>query len=343
MIAVKKSELLSPILCIATIYGLSNKTTKRVRATIPLYILRCSYNVLFIVISGYTVLFILYRNDPLMGFELVIKIVVSNLTGITITVSGFLNQQQFMKVVSLMKSREEELLKYTKDSCNKNIKLFMFSQFALLLLLQGHNLLITYFKFCKNEDKIMASCIGSWLVFNLYPSLSFVHSIMFSTLILIVKSHFLIINNVLLHINNKTTMNIGCEKLQQLKRMHSHLTRDFKAIIHIFSIPTLFKFLDASLLVFCCVHFFITEYKATSVPLRSHISEASMVSLNTALVPIAELLTVILVCQSTSGASGQMAVVLHKLYGSCKRQRKQIKIVSLLLLLYAYWLICFFS
>lgn len=327
MASAKKSDLLSPILCIAIIFGLSNKTTKRL--TIFFNVLRCTYNVLFVVISGYTIL-VVYSNikngyDPLMGIELVIKIVVSNLTGVAMAVSGFLNQRKFMHVITLMKTREEELLKYTKSVSCRNIKLFMCSQFVLLFLLQGHNLLITYFRFCKNVDDLMASCIGSWLAFNLFPLLSFVHSIMFSTIILIIKRHFFIINNTLLQSKLKCT---ECANLQLLKKMHSHLIRDSKEIMKIFSIPTLFKFLDGVLMVFCCTHLFITEFKTTSVPLRAYAAEASMMSLNAALVPIAELLTVILVCQKTSAESLHMGVVLHKLYAVCKRQGGLVKIVS---------------
>lgn len=331
------TEVLSPVLYISSMYGLNNTRRK----TVFSYILRFIYSVLFII--GYTILpYIVYYNvgngyDSLMGIELIIKILVSSLSGVTMIVSSFLHQRQFVNLISTLKIREEELITYIKKPCSRGVKIFMYSQFLLLFFLQGHNFFYIYFKYCKNEDKLMVSCIGGWLTFNLYPLLSFVHSIMFSTIILIIRRQFFIINNILLNIYLQskglkvkwmTKIDFNSDKLLSLKKIHSHLTRDSKQIIHIFSVTTLFKFLDGFLLVFCYIHFSITQYQ---ISLKSYITESGMLSLNTALVPITELLSVIIICQRTSTESAHTAVVLHKLYGVYyKRQKCLVKIVSLL-------------
>lgn len=347
MINVKNSELsqlFSLILSISTIYGLNNETTKCACSTISLHIIK--YTKYVFSISGYgLLLYLIYCNiengyDTLMGVELVIKIVVSNLTGIIMAVCSFIYQQRFIDVISLMKVREEKLEEYMKNSTSsKSIKLFVYSQFILLIILQVHNFLVTYFKFCKREDRFVA-CIGGWLAFNLYPSISYVHSIMFSTTILIIKRHIFLINQILLntYLQNKRRINAEIKllansnfkshKLLLLKKIHSNLTSDSKQIMHIFAIPTLIKFLDGFLFVFCCIHFFITDRKMASAQLKPYAVQASMLSLNAAIVPITELLSVILICQKTSTESLQTTVVLHKLYATYRRQKNLIKVVS---------------
>lgn len=175
------------------------------------------------------------------------------------------------------------------------------------------------------------------MAFNLYPSLFYIHSIMFSTLSLIIKKHFYIINNILLNVVQSKRKNLQIpwviktrlthEKLLALKKMHLQLTRDSALIINIFSVPTLFKFIDGFLLIFCCLHTAITGLKVNIAPLKSTAAKVSMLSMNTALVPITELLSVILICQIISAESIQTAVVLHKLYPTHKRQRDLIEVV----------------
>lgn len=340
MIAKKKdtslTKFLSPYFRICTVCGLNNIYAGVSHPTTCQKISKYTYSIFFIVVYC-ALLYIGYCDigeefNSLMRVELVLKVFVGNLTGVIMVACGLVNQRKFVATIRSMEIREKELIKHARSSMSTlRIKLFTYGQLLFLFVVQACGSILTYFKHCRHEDN-QASCIGSWLAINLCPSISHIHSVMFSTLTLIIKRQFTLMNHLLLETGDVETK--GMVKMHQttsrrlllLKNLHSHLIFNSKQINYIFSIPILFKFLDGFLLIFCCIHSFITGFNAPEL-LRPYATKSNLLPVSTALVAVTELLSIILTCQSASTETAQTAIVLHKLY---KREKHLIKSVRTL-------------
>lgn len=344
MITTKKgtaTEFLFPFLCICAVCGLNNKFADRIRSPIFRNLLKYSYSAFFV--GGYCILlYIGYYGiddnfDALLRIELVLKVFIGNITGVILVLCSFVNQRKFMNIIHSMEVREKDLIKYVRNPRNWQINLFMYGQVLLLFLMEGYSFLFTFFKYCNRKDESVG-CVGEWLAMHLCPSISHVHSIMFSTLTLIIKRQFTFMNNLLLNaysekertgarMRGMVNLHFTSKRLLLLKKMHSDLMSDSKQINYIFSVSILFKFLDSFLLIFCCIHAFITGFNAPQL-LKPYVTESNLLPISNALVAVIELLSIILICQSASAETYQTAVVLHKLYASYKRQKGLIKTVS---------------
>lgn len=333
---------LSHFLCICAVCGLNNKFTDRIRSPIFRNLFKYTYTAFFV--GGYCILlYIGYYGigdnyDALLRIGIILKVFIGNITGVIMVLFSFVNQQKFVNIIHSMEVREKDFLKYVRNTKNWQINLFMYGQIVVLFLIEGYNLLFTYFKYCKRADKSVV-CITKWLATHLCPSISHVHWIIFSTLTLIIKRQFTLMNNLLLNIysfekecTNASmrgifNLQLTSKRLLLLKKLHWDLMSDSKQINYIFSVPILFKFLDSFLLIFCCIHAFLTGFNANHL-LKPYVTDSNLLPVSNALVAVIKLLSIILICQSASAETSQTAIVLHKLYAPCKRQKSLIKTVS---------------